>query len=233
MDTTPDLHRSIGDEPAAPTPHDAPVPVAALLPPGAPDSATDRPATSDLREGLLEPSASGNMSIASYGEATASSGLTPSSAPPRESRPETAPMTAPMTAPPPPVPSAFAARTAIATSWLLAPLLILSENWYARRTSRRLVALYRHVRAEQPSMTGRALYEEVVVRWTGLERTAARTILARAAQSFVDWNTDRDLRFRDVVLYLIVDDYVRSHPGRHGVVARMGSAVAQVVANTL
>ena len=54
-------------------------------------------------------------------------------------------------------------------------------------------------------------------------------MLARAAQSFVDWNTDRDLRFRDVVLYLIAHEYMLRRPERHGVIARLGNVVARTV----
>lgn len=81
-----------------------------------------------------------------------------------------------------PGPAVSSALTAYPTSRLPAPLLLLFEYWHARRTSRRLVALHRRVHAEQPEKAGRALYEEVVVRWAGLERPAARTILARAAR---------------------------------------------------
>jgi hypothetical protein len=113
------------------------------------------------------------------------------------------------------------------------PLLILFEYWHARRASRRLLAIYRRVRTEQSLPTGRALYEEVVMRWAGVDRPAARSILGRAAQSFVDWNSERDLRFRDVALYLVVQEYMVARPERHGVVARMGNAVARVVAADL
>lgn len=54
-------------------------------------------------------------------------------------------------------------------------------------------------------------------------------MLVRAAQSFVDWNTDRDLRFRDVALYVITQGYVAMHPERKGVVGRLANVVARTV----
>lgn len=113
------------------------------------------------------------------------------------------------------------------------PLLMMVERWHARRGSRTLLELYRVVRREQQELTGKALYEAVVIRRTGLDTGAARAILRRAEESFIDWPTERDLRFRDVVLFMVVDNYLRSHPARHGVEAQMGYVVARVIPKDL
>lgn len=112
---------------------------------------------------------------------------------------------------------------------LPAPLLILSEYWYARRRSRLLLALHDAVRQQQPMDSNRARYEEVVVRWRGLDRHSARALLHRAEQSMSAWESGQSLRFRDVVLYVVFDDYQRAHPDRHGARSRMGRTVARVI----
>jgi hypothetical protein len=109
------------------------------------------------------------------------------------------------------------------------PLLIISEYFYTRRASRRLLQLYETVHREHPKHGARALYEEVVVRWSDVDVPAARAILRRAAQSFVDWDSDRDLRFRDVVIYLVADGYVRAHPERRGARSRMARTAARTI----
>jgi hypothetical protein len=109
------------------------------------------------------------------------------------------------------------------------PMLIMTEFFYTRRASRRLLHLYETVHREHPKHGARALYEEVVVRWSDVDVPAARAILRRAAQSFVDWDSDRDLRFRDVVIYLVADDYVRAHPERHGARSRMARTAARTI----
>jgi hypothetical protein len=113
------------------------------------------------------------------------------------------------------------------------PLLIISEFFYTRRASRRLLRLYETVHREHPKHGARALYEEVVVRWSDVDVPAARAILRRAAQSFVDWDSDRDLRFRDVVIYLVADGYVRAHPERHGARSRMARTAARIIPREL
>jgi hypothetical protein len=110
-----------------------------------------------------------------------------------------------------------------------ARLLQPFEMWYAWRASRRLLALYHRVRAEQPATTGVTLYELIVSRFTGKDPQAARTVLRRAEQSFIDWRDDRDLLYRDVVLYVVADAYMRLHPGRHGAHASMANIVTRVI----
>jgi len=112
-------------------------------------------------------------------------------------------------------------------------LLIVTEFWYARRASLRLLKVHDAIRREQPKQTKWARYQEVVVRWSGVDSDAARAVLRRAQQSVSDWEADRDLRFRDVVLYVIVDDYLRAHPERHGARSRMVRTVGRIVAQEL
>jgi len=58
-------------------------------------------------------------------------------------------------------------------------------------------------------------------------------VVIRAEQSYDDWSADRSLRFRDIVLYLLVEAYLAAHPGRGGARAHMERVVARVVPRDL
>ena len=73
-----------------------------------------------------------------------------------------------------------------------------------------MLGWYKRVRGEEPHLTGRPLYQQVIVRRSGLGDEAARRLLRRAYQSFCEWPVERKLRFRDVVHYVVVDEYMRS-----------------------
>lgn len=71
------------------------------------------------------------------------------------------------------------------------------------------------------------------MRWSGVDRIAARASLRRAEQSFVSWTEDRELRLRDVVLYHVVESFLRAHPERGGVGALIERIVARVISERL
>jgi hypothetical protein len=110
---------------------------------------------------------------------------------------------------------------------------MVAEKWYARRASRELLEWYRRVRDEEPQLSGATLYQQVIVRRSGLDVKAALGILRRAEQSFCAWPSDRDLRFRDVVLYVIIDEYLRSHATDLGTQTNMGNVVARLIPSDL
>ena len=114
-----------------------------------------------------------------------------------------------------------------------APLRVLAEYWHVRRASRRLLNLYHAVRDEQSERSDQALYQDVVMRWSEIHRHDARAVLRRAEQSVADWDADRELRFRDVVLYVITEEYLRAHPQRQGARSRMAKTVARVIPRNL
>ena len=110
---------------------------------------------------------------------------------------------------------------------------MVAEKWFAWRASREMLDSYKRARAEEPQVSGKALYERIVVRRSGLDAKAARGILLRAEESFCDWPAGRELRFRDVVLYVIIDEYLRSHVGDLGTQTNMGKIVARVIPKDL
>ena len=93
----------------------------------------------------------------------------------------------------------------------LPPLLIALEQWHAWRTSRRLLTIYWIIRMEQPEFRGIALYERDVARREHVRSKTPNAIVQSAAEMFSLWPVKREIRFRNVVHYLAVDDDLQSH----------------------
>jgi hypothetical protein len=104
-----------------------------------------------------------------------------------------------------------------------------SEQRYAKRASLEILELFRSERQEHPELTGPSLYEAVVARRLGPESTNARTIVRRAEESFANWPVERCLIFRDVVLYLVINEYLQLFKSRHGTRTRMVGVVARFI----
>jgi hypothetical protein len=113
------------------------------------------------------------------------------------------------------------------------PAWIVAEKWYAWRTSHEMLGWYQRVRGEQPQLTGRPLYQQVIVRRSGLDEEAARGVLRRAYQRFCEWPVERRLRFRDVVHCVVIDEYLRSHLTNLGTHRDMGTIVARLIPHNL
>lgn len=109
------------------------------------------------------------------------------------------------------------------------PLLLLAEWRYARRATRDLQEWYQRVQNEQPALKGRALYSQILARRSGLDARAAERVLRRAEQSFSDWSSDRDLRFRDVVLCLVFEEWSRDNQVRVGAQTHMERVVSRII----
>ena len=105
-----------------------------------------------------------------------------------------------------------------------------AERRYAKEASEQLLDLFRREQREHPELKGRALYEAVTARRLGLNPPVSATeIVRRAEQSFADWPVERDLRFRDVVHYLIFDEYMHAGKARAGTKTNMGAVVARII----
>jgi hypothetical protein len=111
----------------------------------------------------------------------------------------------------------------------LGPLLVLTERRFVKRASREMLELFWSERREHPELTGPPLYEAVVARRLGPESTNAREIVQRAEESFADWPVERSLTFRDVVHYVVFEEYLRTFSARDGARTRMGAMVARII----
>ncbi len=107
------------------------------------------------------------------------------------------------------------------------------ELRYSKKAARQALDRYQGLRSERPELTGRALYEVFVCDRNALEASAARVILQRAEASFATWPTDRDLKFMDVLKYLVISEYLISHPKRGGTSINMARIIEQVIPREL
>jgi hypothetical protein len=103
------------------------------------------------------------------------------------------------------------------------------ELRYSRKAARLALDRYQGLQAERPDLTGRALYEAFVCDRNTIEASAARVILQRAEASFAMWPADRDLKFMDVLKYLVISEYLVSHPKRGGTSINMARIIEQVI----
>jgi hypothetical protein len=103
------------------------------------------------------------------------------------------------------------------------------ELRYSRKAARLALARYQGLRVERPELTGRALYEVFVCDRNAIGASAARVILQRAEASFATWPTDRDLKFMDVLKYLVISEYLVSHPKRGGTSINMARIIEQMI----
>jgi len=108
-------------------------------------------------------------------------------------------------------------------------VLSLKEHRYARCASRIMLRSYQRVRRKNGQLRGKALYEQILIERSRLDCSDAPGILLRAEQSYCHWPVRRELRYRDVVHYVLVSEYLRSNPTRRGTLANMGAIVARVI----
>ena len=95
-------------------------------------------------------------------------------------------------------------------------LVARRERAYADRESAVMLELYRAVRSANPQLTGKTLYERIVVHRLNCDETEARRIVRLAGDSYAQWPDDRELMFRDVVHYVIVHHLLAAHTAAVG-----------------
>ena len=61
------------------------------------------------------------------------------------------------------------------------------------------------------------------------QAVSANELVRRAEESFTGWPRDRELKFYDVVHYLVFYEYTLLDPPRRGTMTNMGAAVAQAI----
>ena len=89
--------------------------------------------------------------------------------------------------------------------WLSRLLQPWADRRFARTESQRALRLYDQVHQERPDLQGHVLYEEIVRRCPGAASECAVQVVRRAEDSFAAWPAARDVRFRDVVAYMVID----------------------------
>jgi hypothetical protein len=104
------------------------------------------------------------------------------------------------------------------------------REWrFAKQATHKAMNFQRLLLAARPNLNGRDFYEVFVCEYARVESAAARTVLRRAEASFAAWPNERELAFRDVVAYLLISEYLRSHPKRSGTTAHMARVISNIV----
>jgi len=89
----------------------------------------------------------------------------------------------------------------------------------------RIARVYKRIQLEEPQLTGRKLYERVVSRRSGLDVQAAVGVLTACRGEFLRLAFGSDLKFHDLVQYVVIDEYLRSHVGTVGTRTNMVKVV--------
>ena len=108
-----------------------------------------------------------------------------------------------------------------------------NERRFAARTSRELLGLFREVQCENPELTGRPLYERIAALRLGSDASAGALAVTRADESFAQWPRERDVNFRDVVHYLVFEEFIRLFARRDGTRGLIGRVVARSIPQEL
>jgi hypothetical protein len=104
-----------------------------------------------------------------------------------------------------------------------------SERAYANRQCGLLLEIYEQVRREQPMLSGDELYARVVEHGLDCDPTTARSIVLGADRSFAQWPTERDVTFRDVVGFLLMNQLLPAHSETLRVQANVTSIVTAAI----
>ncbi|HEX4583670.1 MAG TPA: hypothetical protein VH183_02490 [Burkholderiaceae bacterium] len=79
------------------------------------------------------------------------------------------------------------------------------EEEIARKLSLQALDGFEVVHRQAPALGGEPLYERILSTRLGVDGAVARELVESARETYAEWPVTRAVRFRDVVLYLIVD----------------------------
>jgi YHS domain-containing protein len=116
---------------------------------------------------------------------------------------------------------------------LFALLLAWRERRFAAARCREMMKLHGAVSAAHPGLSGAGLYRRVLTSRRGADPATIDDVLRNAEQSFAIWPVARALKFRDVVHYLAVSEFVSSYDGTPWVHVNMKRVVESLVPHDL
>jgi hypothetical protein len=86
-----------------------------------------------------------------------------------------------------------------------------NERQYAVKQCRELLHMHQSLAARQSGVDRMELYRQLVAQRTGGDAKAVDALLGHATESYAQWPVDRPLNLRDVIHYLVVQEYLASH----------------------
>ena len=100
------------------------------------------------------------------------------------------------------------------------------ERRFAGRVCSEALTTLQAVRAQQPALSGDALYEAVIARRLNLDATAAHAMMWRVHGSVENWEGDYVPKFIDVVKFMIVGEYLAQAAPAEGMALDLGAFLA-------
>lgn len=114
-----------------------------------------------------------------------------------------------------------------------APLFSLPLKWrekrFARSASHEILKLFANERAANPNLNSREIYVRVAAQRMQASADVARRAVRSAEDSFASWPYDRDLRFNDVVHYLVINEFMEINNVADGVGPHIKEIVEEVI----
>jgi hypothetical protein len=128
------------------------------------------------------------------------------------------------------------ARRTVSPGWRLLRRLPLFNRHVARRDAayaksqcKLLLAIYDHLRSEHPQLRNDELYARIVEYGLDCDSATARSIVLDADRRFAQWPTERDVTFRDVVAFLLLNQLLPAQCKTLGVQANVTAIVATAI----
>lgn len=108
-------------------------------------------------------------------------------------------------------------------------LRAMKEKRFAKRTVKRLLNTRLATKTENPDLSGKALYKEVLLLTRQVDESRADQILRRAEESMDEWTAPgrNELGFREVVHCFILSQYLAA--GHRGTVVSLREIVDVMV----
>jgi hypothetical protein len=103
------------------------------------------------------------------------------------------------------------------------------ERAYARGQCKLLLEIHGHFQRQHPGLGGDELYARVVEHGLDCDSTLARSIILEADRSFAQWPAERDVIFRDVACFLLLNHLLPAHSKTLGVQANIAAIVAAAI----
>lgn len=111
----------------------------------------------------------------------------------------------------------------------LHPVVVWRERKLATAECAAMLEICRRLQAEDSALEGERLYARAIMSRLSCDEVAARGVVHLADQSFAQWPEERDVNFRDVVNYMIVNRILSAHARALGARADVEKVVAAAI----
>lgn len=107
------------------------------------------------------------------------------------------------------------------------------EQSLARTCCEQMLEILKAISLREPNLHGEGLYARTISERLACDMSRSREIVRMADQSFAQWPEERDVRFRDVVNYLIVHEILGKDPKTMGTQSDIDRICRDLIPTTL